>query len=157
MGQSPLLAVSLESAGGEVNTRNAQQKQNTTVGRCKIHQLIKGGAVGLLGNYCPLYVLILERNQLKEPRQFQHLSCLIMPFKVVFEATEQRMKEMLSECPYQSFPSLMAIIITLSYIGRSVPSESPYSMITFPAGQAEIMMWVIRALTAGQESYGGEL
>lgn len=51
----------------------------------------------------------------------------------------------------------MAIIITLSYAGRSVPSESPYSMLTFPAGQAEIMMWVIRALAAGQESYGGEL
>lgn len=51
----------------------------------------------------------------------------------------------------------MAVIITSSYIGRSVPSESPYSLITFPAGQAEIMMWVIRALAAGYESHGGQL
>lgn len=54
----------------------------------------------MLGNYCPLYVSILERNLLKEPRQFEHLSCLIMPFKVVFEAAEQRMNEILSEAPY---------------------------------------------------------
>jgi len=48
-------------------------------------------------------------------------------------------------------------IITFFYIGTSVPTESPYSSIALAAGQAVIMMQVIRAGPAGYESHRGQL